>query len=72
MCMWYFFNCPECQRPVDTYADQDNDDIASIIFQGVKDHYTKNHGLDKLLLTDDELLYEIKSNRQASSTEPSW
>jgi hypothetical protein len=70
--MWFYYNCPECQRPISTYDTQDNEYIYPKIMQETKEHYVQNHGMDKLLLTDDELLYDIKSKKLTSEAEPTW
>lgn len=72
--MWYFYPCPACGRPISVFDNEPDPeyDVVPKLIQAVKDHYTAEHGIDKLLFTDDELLYEVKSKKQTSTDQPTW
>lgn len=72
--MWYFYPCPKCAQPISVYDNEPDAsyDVVEPLEQAIKDHYTKEHEPNDLLLTDEELEYEIKNNKQSSPTEPTW
>lgn len=72
--MWYSYPCPICGRPIGVFDNEPNPeyDVVPKLTQSVKDHVTQMHGEGKLLLTDDELDYELRNNKQSSTEEPTW
>jgi len=72
--MWYFYPCPKCGRPVSVFDNESSAeyDVEPKLIQAIKDHYNSGHNAEDLLLTDSELQYEVRNNKQSSESEPSW
>jgi hypothetical protein len=72
--MWFYYPCPACGRPISLFDNEPNSetDVEPKLQAAVKEHYIAMHGIDKLLLTDDELFYEMRNNKKSSETEPTY
>ena len=72
--MWFYYPCPKCGRPISVFDNEPNSgyDAEPKIIQALKDHYNSGHTPEDLLLTDDELQYEVRNNKKSSETEPSY
>lgn len=70
--MYYSYSCPKCGRTLsefegDAEASWDSD---SRLEDMVKEHYSQEHSENDQVLTDEELLYAIKTGKKVSEEKP--
>ncbi len=70
--MYYSFACPKCGQVLYEYEDdsQASWDANYKLEDIVKQHYSQMHGDEEQTMTDEELLYAIKSGMKTSDEKP--